>query len=383
MPSSSDSISHPALDFVKDDRMHRELTLPATATHKALNVSYADVGRLPGDSRAGSVVDHPTILLIPGMFASRFLALTLHAIAEKLGVRVLIVDRPGMGLSTNVPLGQRIPIWVDLVPYLLQHLGIKHVSLVSHSAGTTFLLNTLQDCRNVLHPDRPFVALLAPWVDPEHSKNTAMQAARLIPAGAFGVWNLLPKARPVFATSGNFFTGLSNAVFGPSSQGDEQTKNSSRLEADYGVPRQVQSRLGDLVFKSTFAENTVGANSEALLCLKKGPEATWGACQNYDVYFKRLHENEKQRSASVGSDQTRAKLRIRAYFAESDAMIGKKGNVYLTDCIKGGSEVLASDAIDFEASTIIGTDHDTLLGRIDVLEEIFVQAGGHLPESVA
>lgn len=65
-----------------------------------------------------------------------------------------------MGRSTNVPLEQRIPVWIELVPYLLQHLGIRHVSLASHSAGTMFLLNTLQDCRDVLHPDRPFVALL-------------------------------------------------------------------------------------------------------------------------------------------------------------------------------------------------------------------------------
>lgn len=73
--------------------MHRELTLPATATHDALNVSYADVGRQPESSGAASAADQPTILFMPGMFASRFIGLTLHTIAEKLGVRVLIVDR--------------------------------------------------------------------------------------------------------------------------------------------------------------------------------------------------------------------------------------------------------------------------------------------------
>lgn len=65
-----------------------------------------------------------------------------------------------MGRSTDVPLDQRISIWVELVPSLLQHLGIRHVSLVSHSAGTMYLLNTLYHCRSLLHPDRPFVALL-------------------------------------------------------------------------------------------------------------------------------------------------------------------------------------------------------------------------------
>lgn len=94
MPSTTGhSESHPALDLIHDDRMHRELTLPASATHDALNVSYADIGQSPKDLSDGAVAEQPTILLIPGMFGSRFLALRLHAIAEKLGVRFLIVDR--------------------------------------------------------------------------------------------------------------------------------------------------------------------------------------------------------------------------------------------------------------------------------------------------
>lgn len=65
-----------------------------------------------------------------------------------------------MGRSTDVALERRISVWVELVPRLLQHLGIRHVSLVSHSAGTMYLFNTLHHCRDVLHPERPFVALL-------------------------------------------------------------------------------------------------------------------------------------------------------------------------------------------------------------------------------
>lgn len=91
--TTRDSNTHPALKLINDDRMHRELTLPATATHDALNVSYADIGRLPEASIDGAVTEQPTVLLIPGMFGSRFLALRLHPVAEKLGVRVLIVDR--------------------------------------------------------------------------------------------------------------------------------------------------------------------------------------------------------------------------------------------------------------------------------------------------
>jgi hypothetical protein len=65
-----------------------------------------------------------------------------------------------MGHSTEVPLEKRVPVWLELVPKLLAHLGIEHVSLMSHSAGTIYLLNTLYEYPDILYPDRPFVALM-------------------------------------------------------------------------------------------------------------------------------------------------------------------------------------------------------------------------------
>jgi pimeloyl-ACP methyl ester carboxylesterase len=69
-------------------------------------------------------------------------------------------SRPGMGHSTDVPLRNRLNIWIELVPLLLGHLQIEHVTLVSHSAGTIYLLNTLIRCRNILHPNTPLVVLV-------------------------------------------------------------------------------------------------------------------------------------------------------------------------------------------------------------------------------
>lgn len=64
-----------------------------------------------------------------------------------------------MGHSTDVPLSVRVSTWIRIVPLLLEHLDIKHVALVSHSAGTIYLLNTLHYHRDILHPDQPFIAL--------------------------------------------------------------------------------------------------------------------------------------------------------------------------------------------------------------------------------
>lgn len=65
-----------------------------------------------------------------------------------------------MGNSTDVPLAQRVSIWLEIVPLLLAHLDIQHVALAAHSAGTTYLLNTLHSCREILDPEKPLVTVL-------------------------------------------------------------------------------------------------------------------------------------------------------------------------------------------------------------------------------
>jgi len=82
-----------ALRYVSDARFHRRFTLPATADHEALTVSYADIGRGPGPGPRGTDTNPPMVLLIPGMFPSRYLGVSVHAVAEKFGVRVLVIDR--------------------------------------------------------------------------------------------------------------------------------------------------------------------------------------------------------------------------------------------------------------------------------------------------
>ncbi|KAF7554440.1 hypothetical protein G7Z17_g2907 [Cylindrodendrum hubeiense] len=342
-----------AAQYISDARFHRIFTLPATADHDALTVSFADVGRAPEPSAAAP--NPPTILFIPGMFSSRYLAIAMHAIAQKLGVRVLVVDRPGMGKSTDVPLPQRVPIWVELVPQLLEHLGIKHVALVSHSAGTMYLLNTLYRCRDILHPDRPSITLLA-----------------------FSIWHLIPKffllkAGPAFASSGAIMNKVTNVVSPSVTDGgqdnSELEKNRRKMEETYGVPRELQIEIDNLVFKSMFEENTVGANSEALQCLKKGG-SSWEKCEDYGIFVRELAEREKIRRGAEESAEGSAKLKVRTYFAETDAMIGKKGQAYMEECWKGKDGEF-QDTLDYETSTVLGTDHDTLMQLATVLEIVF------------
>ena len=51
-------------------------------------------------------------------------------------------------------------VWLETVPILLQKLNIEHVSLITHSAGAIYTLNTLLHHSNSLDPKAPIVAFM-------------------------------------------------------------------------------------------------------------------------------------------------------------------------------------------------------------------------------
>jgi hypothetical protein len=59
----------------------------------------------------------PVMLYIGGMFAGRYQALTVDAMAKELKIRILFVDRPGIGGTQKVPLDQRVPTWLGQSPW--------------------------------------------------------------------------------------------------------------------------------------------------------------------------------------------------------------------------------------------------------------------------
>lgn len=57
-------------------------------------------------------------------------------------------------------INMRMQVWLETVPALLQQLDVKHVALVTHSAGAIYTLNTLFHHRSILDPKAPYVAFL-------------------------------------------------------------------------------------------------------------------------------------------------------------------------------------------------------------------------------
>ncbi|KAJ6164425.1 hypothetical protein N7470_003097 [Penicillium chermesinum] len=285
MGAAAVAMSDP-LSVVSKSCFHRRVILDTA--NGPLSVSYADIGSAEG----------PVLLFIPGMFASRYGSLSIHAIAEQVGVRLLVVDRFGMGATSNVPLPKRIAAWVDLFPRFLAHLGIPRVTLVSHSAGTIYLFNTLALCREFVHPQ---VFVIAPWIDPACSRSTLWRSMQYMPTKVFSIWNQLPrffitKASPALATSGTFFRNLAPK----SNKAIEEERtfmevNYARIEKSYGVPRKESAELSSLCVRFMFTEESVGANSEALYCLRKAEANDWGVCSDYAQFAQTVARERSPR----------------------------------------------------------------------------------------
>lgn len=96
-----------------------------------------------------------------------------------------------MGGSTPVPLNIRVQVWLETVPVLLQKVDVKHVSIVTHSAGGVYTFNTLAKLRSILDPKAPYVALLGVY----HQARSVLQRYQLTPTQHRGSQLRLPMPR--------------------------------------------------------------------------------------------------------------------------------------------------------------------------------------------
>ncbi|KAK3701694.1 hypothetical protein LTR37_015347 [Vermiconidia calcicola] len=257
-----------------------------------------------------------------------------------------------MGGSTPVALSLRVQVWLETVPALLRKLNVEHVSLMSHSAGTIYCLNTLYHLRDILDPMKPYVAMIGPWVHYEHSNATLMNLASKVPNGMLDSWNGLNKVInervvPSVLWSGGMFSAVAG-LFQSGEDGDRAPPGEK-----YGTSDETAKAIEALMSKYFFAEGTTAGNEDAKLCLKKDPSASWGVCEDYEEYVRNLVEQESGR-AQDGD----AKLNVHVFFAESDMMIGMAGERYFERCWRQAG---VSDHIEYESTKLPGTDHDSAL----------------------
>ncbi|KAI9820033.1 MAG: hypothetical protein M1827_006604 [Pycnora praestabilis] len=356
--------AHWAIEFLCDSRFHQSLWLPPkpnAGRTAPLRVTYADVGYRDPTNPGNETI----ILFVGGMSGGRYCLAMASAdkLAKKYKVRLLCTDRPAIGGSTGVVLEERVNTWLETVPALLQHLNIKHVSIVSHSAGTVYTMNTLLVHRSILHPTKPYVALCVPWVHHSHSAATAMVATNFVPESVVGKYHNLAS---FFVKNVNPMIGFSSGILNSLAAKGPDIPSSD--DPDIESKDMSKARM-KLLMKYFFAESTEGCSQEALLCLKRGKNHLWGEWEDYDKYVPLLAEQENK-------DQEGSKLEVDVYYAEDDMMIGKKGPVWFDSCWEGRKK---GDRISYESHNTKGTNHESILdAEYGVFEKILRKVSNSL-----
>lgn len=346
-----------------DIRLHRSFVLapnPRIGRKKPIRVAYSDVGFQPSvlesaTNQSEGETDIPTLLFAGGQFGGRYQAYAYDEIARAHKVRFLAIDRPGIGGTQAVPLDQRIGTWLDMVPALLAHIGVKYVHLACHSAGTIFVVSTILRLRHLLHPTKPYIAFLGPWVPPSVSGKWTMATVSKLPESWICQWHHIARfmnnnVAPVITASGMAWGSIQ-------STSESKTIITETSQSDY--EETLWKRASESVItRYIFAEDVEGSSHEALLCLQKG-NVKWGNWQDLRKGAAMISSNEKTLQELEGSDaDTKQKLRIRLFFAEEDEMVGRMGQTYLENCFAKATD---REYLDFHSEVVQGTDHNEVL----------------------
>lgn len=108
-----------------------------TERHEHQAVRLTD-GRLLGFAEYGDPAGAP-VVFFHGEVGSRLLGRSLDAEAQRLGLRIVAPDRPGLGFSDFRP-GRAIADWPADVVELTAQLGIGRFAVVGASAGAPYTL---------------------------------------------------------------------------------------------------------------------------------------------------------------------------------------------------------------------------------------------------
>jgi pimeloyl-ACP methyl ester carboxylesterase len=238
---------------------------------------------------------------------------------------------------------------------LLKHLGIDKVSVACHSGGTVYALDMLLHHPEILHPERSYMAIGAPWILPSRSNIWSMSLVQALPVGmvaqadkVIGFFN--NTLGPAFTSS----VGFSQLFTTPAPACHEEESESAKFEES----------LEPLLFKFVHAESIEGFSDESLFLMQKiNGIPGFGDWLDYDDLVPKLV------SALKGAGR---QLTIDVFYAEEDSMIGTPGTAgpeWMNACWKGEQ---IGNTIKYNAKTIKGADHNTIWSiRRGVPEMVF------------
>ncbi|VUC21328.1 unnamed protein product [Clonostachys rosea] len=310
-----------ALDeYLADPRFRQSFTLPPDPSRdrlEPLEVTYADFGHRNEENPE----EENVLLFFAPLMSSRLLHVGMDSIAKQHKVRIIDPDRPGFGGTTQVSDDMRMRIWADVVPALLQHLGIQHVAVACHSGGTIL---------------------------PSRSGIITMSITQALPS------SLLSHTDKVVSFVQTSLSPSLASSFGISQAAMKlfNTPNPNRDISPEDSPlAQWEEALEPRIVQHIHREGIPGISSESIVLMQKLGTPAWGTWKDYDELIPRLE------AALRAAGRT---LFIDTFFAEYDSMIGDactEGPDWFDACWKREDP---EGPISYSSSVIPDTEHDKI-----------------------
>ncbi|KAM3511276.1 hypothetical protein MY11210_005077 [Beauveria gryllotalpidicola] len=359
-----------------DSRYSREYHLPGGTIQgrpEPLKVTYADFGYRNEENPE----EENVFLFFPPLLGSRWMHIAKDNLAKKHRVRIINVERPGYGGTDEVELQDRLRVWKDVIPALLTHLNIRHVSVGCHSAGTVYALDFILHHPEFLHPERPYLAIAGPWILPAQSGVISMRIAQSLPAAVISrsesVARFMKTAiNPALGAGASAVSSLFGVVSRSIGVGAAAPQPDSQPETD----GEMEMRLRPTLLSRAYDENLQGLGADAVLMMHKvadadggdGGVAGWSDWGDYEAYVPRLAE------ALRASGR---RLTVDAFHAETDSMVGDygdEGSTWFDAC--WAADRCGDGAIVYSASCVDDADHDLVWSiKFGVPEKVFSKIG--------
>jgi pimeloyl-ACP methyl ester carboxylesterase len=187
-----DSIEEAVADFLQASRFTRKVM----NKDNSRTIAFSEVGDPNGAA----------IFVCVGMGLTRYITAFFDELAATLRLRLITIDRPGVGASDPYPPSDKSgPLnWPEDVLTVCQYLGIAKFSILAHSAGAIYALAT---ALILPHLVRGKVHLLAPWVPPSQLEAISHTATSAPPA------NPLPRSQRFLRVLPTPFLKAANSSF--------------------------------------------------------------------------------------------------------------------------------------------------------------------------
>jgi hypothetical protein len=216
----------------------------------------------------------------------------------------------------------------------------------------------------ILHPERPYLAIGGPWILPSHTDSTALSITQSLPVSAIG------QADKVARLINNYigpFVGASLG-FGLSLVAKFMPVSPQRGCVVIDKDARFEEELRPAVIKRIYTEGIKGTSSDAILLMQKlDGAAGWSDWGDYDTLVPCLVEALRA-SGNM--------LKVDVFYAENDFMIGNghsKGAMWFDGC---WDTQKCGDVIDYSSTTVKGADHDGIWNlKWGVAQNIFEKIG--------